>query len=140
MHIDVYADPDWVAEYFNEFTASYRTQYYSYVGYRRYPNFRGKYINLDEEALRRTVPDCSDRSANALRIFVSGGSAVWGTGARDEATIPSLLARKLCETGIPAKVTNFGESGYTNTQELIRLIVELRKEHIPDIVLFYDGG
>jgi lysophospholipase L1-like esterase len=138
-HLDVYAQVDWAEAYFDEFAASYRTVYYPYTGYRRQPDFNGKYINLDAEGLRRTVPDCSDGSPDALQVFVMGGSAAWGTGARDEATIPSFLARKLCESGIPARVTNFGESGYTSSQELIRLILELRKGHIPDIVLFYDG-
>jgi hypothetical protein len=36
-------------------------------------------------------------------------------------------------------IVNFGESGYVSTQELIQLILELKKGNIPDIVIFYDG-
>lgn len=137
--LDVYADADWAGEYFEEFARSYRTEYESYTEHRRRPNFRGKYINLDERARRRTVPDCSRSEPGDLQVFFLGGSAVWGTGARDEATLPSLLARRLCDAGVPARVTNFGESGYTNTQELIRLVLELRSGNLPDVAIFYDG-
>ena len=61
------------------------------------------------------------------------------SGARDDSTIPSFLARKLRERGIEVKVTNFGESGYVSTQEVIALIRQLQKGNIPDLVIFYDG-
>lgn len=54
-------------------------------------------------------------------------------------TIPAILARELANKGITAEVTNFGESGYVNTQELIALLLELQHEKIPDLVIFYDG-
>ena len=54
-------------------------------------------------------------------------------------TIPAILARELANKGITAEVTNFGESGYVNTQEFIGLALELQKEKIPDLVIFYDG-
>lgn len=69
----------------------------------------------------------------------SGGSAVWGTGARDENTITSQLARKLCGLGVPATVTNFGESGYRSTQVPIQLQLELRRSRVPDFIIFSDG-
>jgi hypothetical protein len=36
-------------------------------------------------------------------------------------------------------VTNYGETGYVNTQGLITLILELRKGNVPDVAIFYDG-
>jgi hypothetical protein len=36
-------------------------------------------------------------------------------------------------------VTNFGQIGYVSTQEVIALMLELRKGNIPDVVVFYDG-
>lgn len=137
-HIDIYADADWADAYFDEFAASYRTAYFSYTGYRRLP-FSGRYINIDSLGLRRTTPDCGADDADPLLVFFFGGSAAWGTGARDEATIPSHLARELCDLGIAATVTNFGESGYTNSQELIELQLELRDGHVPGVAIFYDG-
>jgi lysophospholipase L1-like esterase len=69
-----------------------------------------------------------------------GGSTLWGYGARDEFTIPSQVAKKLTtrlETGV--WVTNFAENGYVSTQEVIALMLELRKGNVPDVVAFFDG-
>jgi hypothetical protein len=68
-----------------------------------------------------------------------GGSALWGTGARDEFTIPSILAKELEQVGIVCDITNFGESGYVSTQEVITLLLRLQKGDVPDLVIFYDG-
>ena len=48
-----------------------------------------------------------------------GGSTMWGTGARDACTIPSLLARALQGRGMSLEIINFGETGYVRTQEVI---------------------
>jgi lysophospholipase L1-like esterase len=137
--LDVYADAPWSDDYWDEFAESYKTEHAPYTGYRRVPNYEGRFIHLNERSLRKTTPDCHDGSERSLEIFFLGGSAAWGTGARDEATIPSWLARALCQQGVPVRVTNYGESGYTNTQELIQLEIELREGHRPDLVIFYDG-
>lgn len=137
--IDVYQDEDWARDYFKELQDSFKTEYYPYVGYRRVPNYEGKYINLDNNSIRKTLFQCGNNSENPVRIFVFGGSTLWGTGARDMGTIPSFLSKTLCESGFAVEVTNFGESGYTNTQEIIKLQLELREGNIPDVVIFYDG-
>ncbi len=64
---------------------------------------------------------------------------MWGTGARDAFTIPSLLAQALQERGMNAEIVNFGETGYVSTQEVITLLLQLRKGNVPDVVIFYDG-
>jgi lysophospholipase L1-like esterase len=69
-----------------------------------------------------------------------GGSAMWGTGARDPFTIPALLARELVKRGVEARVTNFGETGYVSTQEIIELLLQLQRGNVPDLVIFYDGA
>ncbi len=68
-----------------------------------------------------------------------GGSTLWGTAARDDYTIPSLVAKYLSERGLNVRVTNYGETGYVNTQEVVELLTLLQKGNIPDIVVFYDG-
>jgi lysophospholipase L1-like esterase len=73
-------------------------------------------------------------------VFFFGGSAMWGTGARDEMTIPSQVAALLAERGMrDVAITNFGETGYVFTQELIRLELELRRGVRPDVVVVFDG-
>ena len=136
-------DIPWMKEFVDEFCRSYRAEWKSYVYYRRYP-FSGKLINVDSAGIRRTVQYALHDTAGARprRIFLFGGSTMWGTGARDSGTIPSALAQIIAadtEFG-PAEVINMGETGYVSTQELIRLELELRRGNIPDIVLLYDGG
>lgn len=136
---EVYQDKEWVKDYIKEFKESFEAEYYPHVGHRRVPNYEGKYINLDDNSIRKTFFQCSDGSEEFIKIFVFGGSTMWGAGVRDVATIPSLLSKNLCDKGFAVEVTNFGESGYTNTQEMIKLQLELRKGNIPDIIIFYDG-
>ena len=58
LHHSYYQGRLWSAEYWREFESSKQQQYRPYVIWRRAP-FRGKYINVDEDGLRRTVnPDC----------------------------------------------------------------------------------
>jgi lysophospholipase L1-like esterase len=69
-----------------------------------------------------------------------GGSTLWGYGARDEFTIPSLVSKKLAARVPTAPwVVNLGETGYVTTQEVITLMLELRKGNVPDLAVFYDG-
>ena len=134
------ADCAWKDEYAREWDQSHRTRWSSYVYWRRQPH-SGQCINIDQDGLRKTWN--SDRkpqgSAAPVNIFMFGGSAVWGTGVRDDFTIPSLLAKELDERGVACRMTNFGEAGYVTTQEIILLIRQLQKGNIPDLVVFYDG-
>ena len=68
-----------------------------------------------------------------------GGSSLWGFGARDNETIPSLLARDLDQRGWRVDLKNLSEIGYVSTQELIALFRELQAGYRPDVVIFYDG-
>lgn len=136
---EVYQNQPWAEQYFKELQESGQGEYYPYVGGRHKPNFHGEYINLNEESIRKTWNPSVSNDEKAIKIFFFGGSTGWGDGARDEYTIPSYLSKKLYEEGHSVHVTNFGEGGYTSTQELIKLLLELRKGNIPDIVVFYDG-
>jgi lysophospholipase L1-like esterase len=138
---DTYSQAAWPVDYYRELENSDKASWVSYVYWRRIP-FRGHYINVDDEGLRVTWSPDGTRSAaekHDLNIMMLGGSTMWGLGARDEFTIPSLLAKKLTEHSIRAQVTNFGQIGYVSTQEMIALMLELRKGNTPDIVVFYDG-
>lgn len=116
-----------------------KVKYSPYVGYVRLPNFKGEYYNINNKSIRKTSNPCINNSKELINIFVFGGSTVWGTGARDHGTIPSKLSEQMCLKDYNIKVTNFGEEGYTNTQGMIKLQLELRNNNIPDIVIFYDG-
>ncbi len=142
LHADVYRDQDWAAEYWreeNETVQTVRSDWRSYVYWRRSP-YQGKYINVDQNGIRRTWNRTSSPSTAQIKIVLFGGSALWGTGARDEFTIPSQVSKKLSAKNLDAWVTNMGEGGYVSTQQVIALMLELQKGNIPDLVVFYDGA
>jgi hypothetical protein len=132
-----YAGTNWGHEFWIEYAASRPEQYHAFTVWRRGP-YRGKYINIDERGIRFTPG--SDCSANSFKVFVFGGSQIWGTGVPDWGTVPAYL-----ETGLqnykpgPVCVVNFGESGYVSTQNVIQLILQLQSGNIPDIAIFIEG-
>jgi lysophospholipase L1-like esterase len=126
----------WVDAYFREFHASRELRWEPYLYWRR-PARSGELINVDARGLRRTwnppLPE------GAPRVFMFGGSTLWGTGARDEHTIASEISRLLHQGGRPVQVTNFAETGYVSTQGVLALLLALRAGEVPDVVVFYDG-
>lgn len=136
---DTYRDRSWVGAYYGEFRKSNFTRWVPFVYWRRKP-YSGQYIEIDSAGIRRT-PGASQPNRNHIvkKIWMFGGSTLWGTGARDAFTIPALLQKKLNERKILCEVKNFGESGYVSTQELILLLRQIQKGDVPDAVIFYDG-
>ena len=94
----------------------------------------GKYINIDASGVRKTVKDPNVKGGK--KIFMFGGSTLWGHGSPDESTIPSIVQSHL---GDAYEVYNFGEDGFVSTQELNYLLYQLSLGNIPDAVIFYDG-
>jgi lysophospholipase L1-like esterase len=134
---DAYAGSPWTERYFKELGEADEAAWRPYVQWRMRP-FSGQFININDQGLRRTwqSPACSPSST---AVFVFGGSTVWGTGARDEFTLPSALSRALADSARPLCVTNFGQPGYVSSQELIALAMEVRNGARPQLVVFYDG-
>jgi len=104
----------------------------------------GSCINNDATDLgivRRTVnpdnPAC--RNHAALKVWVLGGSAVYGTLVPDWATLPSALSRLLNDSAHCVQVSNLGVEGYVTNQELLLLMEQLKAGRVPDVVIFYDG-
>jgi hypothetical protein len=95
--------------------------------------YNGKAINVDKQSLRKTI---KNPLPDAKKVFMFGGSALWGTGSPDKYTIASQLQALL---GEHYDVYNFGESAFVAAQEFNLLLEQLSKGFIPDIVIFYDG-
>jgi len=135
-------DTVWLKEFVDEFCRSYHAHWKSYVYFHR-DRFSGKHITIDSNGIRSTVQWGlqTNESAHPTRIFLLGGSTMWGTGSRDSGTIPSALARVIGKDpgAGPAYVVNMGESGYVSMQSILSLELELRRGNIPDIVILYDG-
>jgi len=134
---DGYVHASWTRDYYKEFLDSGEVEWQSYVYWRRRP-YRGTFINIDQDGIRRTWRSPS-LTGDSPSVFVLGGSTVWGTGARDDYTLPSHLARALDAQGHPSRVVNYGESGYVTAQALAILVQRLRRGDVPDVVVFYGG-
>jgi hypothetical protein len=124
-------------QYWAEFNAEMVHKYMPYVIWRRAP-FKGKFINIDADGLRRTVnPSCAP---GARRIWMFGSSQLWGLGSTDDQTIPSQVAEKYTRGIGPVCVTNYADGGWVNFQEIIQLEIALKHAPAPpDLVIFLDG-
>jgi lysophospholipase L1-like esterase len=139
---DTYSDTEWASKYYKEIeeVEKGRTlRWQPYVYWRRTPR-RGQYINIGSDGLRKTINvSMSEGSSPPIKVFMFGGSTMWGLGAGDDSTIPSIFAEEAKNKGINCEVVNFGQYAYVSTQEVIELTLQLQKGNIPDIVIFYDG-
>ena len=131
-----YAGADWAEGYWHEFREAFRVRYRPYIGWQR-RDFAGQHINI-EGGVRRTWR-AAESAAGDPRVFVLGGSTAWGTGARDDGTIPSWLARLSAGAGATLDVVNLGESGYQSWQETLGLAERCAAGDVPDVAVFYDG-
>jgi lysophospholipase L1-like esterase len=140
------ASEPWTQEFWKE--ESVRTKLHrTYLPFRVWglENWHGNYVNNDEGKaglVRRTInptdPRCTEQ--NTRRVWMFGGSAVYGTGVPDWATLPSYLSSSLNASGPDcAVVVNFGVEGYVTNQEVNALVEQLKVDRPPEIVIFYDG-
>lgn len=143
----MYDNEKWGREFWAEqgaFWVQARSNYLPFMvwGVRKW---HGKFINTDDTEMgtwRRTVASSSEacRSAAVQKVWVFGGSTVYGIGTPDWATIPSYLSRELnADPTACVEVTNLGAEGYVTNQEVILLSQQLKAGRKPDIAIFYDG-
>ena len=100
-----YGGETWPVQHYRELLLL-QERWRPYVYFRQKP-FSGETISIDQDGLRLTwepPPAPVDRgSARAVKVLMLGGSSLWGFGARNDRTIPSLVARKLHEAGLPRR-------------------------------------
>ena len=112
------------------------SNYKPYVIWQAHP--RLAWQNVDAEGLRLTSH--SYCGADEYTIWIFGSSNLWGFLVHDGETIASQLARKYEEAGRRVCVRNYAQPGYASTQELIALMLALKRvQKKPDMVIFYDG-
>jgi hypothetical protein len=134
----VYQGQPWAGQMWTETNAADVLEYHSYTSWRKRP-FKGTLVNIDSEGIRST--EFNGCQPKATVIWVFGSSSLWGTGAPDSKTIPSLLAQHYKDEDIAACVVNFGEEAWVSTQEVVQLMLRLKHaSRTPDIVVFYDGA
>jgi hypothetical protein len=125
-------------EYWKEFEEANKVTYHPYVLWRRRP-YQGELISINSDGVRTTLnTQCDDKT---FTIWMFGDSVMWGAGAPDAGTIPSLVTADYLKAGKQVCIVNYAEKGWSSTQELIGLIEQLKHaSRKPDIVFFYDGG
>jgi lysophospholipase L1-like esterase len=133
-----YEGKDWASDYFIELRESFEFEYQPFLGWRR-KSFASKYINVNSRGERKTWNPISSHINESDAIYVFGGSTTWGTGARDEHTLPSYISKILSSKGYNFEVKNYGESSYTFLNEVVYLTMLLRQGMRPEYVIFYDG-
>ncbi|MFZ5622917.1 MAG: SGNH/GDSL hydrolase family protein [Gemmatimonadota bacterium] len=106
--------------------------------YWSYP-LAGRYVNVDSAGRRVTIQPPANPAPSA-RVFMLGGSAMWGYAARDSATIPSLVAHRLAALGVSGvEIVNLAQPGYVMGQELATLEVEWARANVPTMAVFFNG-
>jgi hypothetical protein len=127
--IAAYPEIPWLRDYYKVYDRL-ALKWHPYV-YFVMAAMKSPYINIDEQGIRATwnAPRISAAGhAKPLRVFVFGGSTMFGDNARDDYTIASLLAKGLAaQARPPVVVSNFGQEGYNNTQEALLLAEQLRQ-------------
>lgn len=92
-------------------------------------------LNVDERGLRTHNAGKANNLPDAQTIGFFGGSAMFGYGATDDATIPAMFD-VLTDNFV---VTNYAENGWTARQNLAQLINLAAEGEAPKVVVFYDG-
>ena len=104
------------------------------------PNQDNKTIHINNFGMRG--PDITqDKPNDTFRIFIIGGSTVYGSGSTsDKTTIPGFLQEKIDNSGIDQKVQviNAGIMGSTSIEEVHRIKNDLINFE-PDMIIIYDG-
>lgn len=138
MLLSVYKNETWGDEYWKE----YKSTSFHYAPFILWnaDEYHGKWINIDHNGLRKTWAPGGAQAPAPGEIYVLGGSAIWGIGARDDYTIPSHLSKLLNTENQQYRVSNYGIPGFTFLQEIIKLSLLLQKGQRPHYVIFYDGA
>jgi lysophospholipase L1-like esterase len=142
-----YSSETWGSDFWNEQSAFWSKARSNYLPFMVWSvrKWHGKYINTDDSEIgtwRRTIQAMGDdcKKTTVRKLWVFGGSTVYGIGTPDWATIPSFLSQKLnADNSVCWEVTNLGSEGYVTNQELILLIQQLKAGRRPDVAVFYDG-
>lgn len=133
-----YGSKPWARRFLNEEIVSLRKDYYRpFVMWKR-GRTTGESVNVDADG-RRLTPGARC-SADAYRVWLLGGSTMWGLGSPDWGTIPAYLQGTLAgRTSSPVCVINLADRGYTSMQELVYLVTLLGSDQTPDLLLSLDG-
>lgn len=130
-----YAGQSWFTRWYDQPAVRGGIVYDPYRAFHK-ASARGPFVNIDSSGRRLTVQPSGERAATR-RLFLLGGSTMWGYTARDSFTIPSLVAAELKSRGIgDVAVVNLAQPGYNATQDVITLLLALRDGEVPAAAVF----
>ena len=126
----------------NEVIASNSFEYTPWVDF-KLKDFTGKYVN-SKGFVRKSVPDKYSNPAKPAikKIFLFGGSTMFGFDVTDNETIASALIdiySKECIGCSSIQVFNYGVLSYYSYNELMLFNYLLSTNNIPDVAVFLDG-
>ena len=127
--LTLYKGYAWAESHFKTLK-SLSTTYYDYITLRR-DDVQSDTINIVNGVRTTSIPVETNLQGE---VWFFGGSTLWGTGVKDDQTIPAIFEKL---SNMPS--SNFGESGYTTQQNLNLLIKNYLMGGKPKIVFFYDG-
>jgi lysophospholipase L1-like esterase len=107
----------------------------TFLGYRM-GNYSSTYTNVFD-GIRKSYQ--SKAPGQKVSVWFFGASALFGSGQRDDHTIPSEFARLAEADGIPVEVRNYGRPAVSMWQELELFQQTVASGQKPDLVVFYDG-
>jgi len=117
-------------------------EYTPWVDYKNI-DFTGKYVNT-HGFVRTSIPNkiVNNTGTQPLKIYLFGGSTMFGFNVMDSETIPSALANIYQEkcSGCPSiEVYNYGIPAYYSYNELMLLTHLIYTGNKPDVAIFLDG-
>jgi hypothetical protein len=142
-----YQGKPWAGQYFKDLWScagqsarAHQPRYVRYVLQDINEDCTTQTVNYANRVRKTWNPDSSPGAA-VYEIAMFGGSTMEGLGAIDDETIASQFSRLVNTPGgdVMYHVTNYGVSGYTFTQSLIKLVTLLRDGRHIDAVIFYGG-
>jgi lysophospholipase L1-like esterase len=143
-----YQGKPWAPQYFKDLAScasqsarAHHPRYARYVLQDINEDCATRFVNYSGRVRRTWNPQAAP-GVRVYEIGMFGGSTMEGLGAIDDETIASHLSRLANGSGdgsVVYHVTNFGVSGYTFTQSLVKLVTLLRDGHRFDAVVFYGG-
>ncbi len=98
----------------------------------------GRFVNVAADGYRFVPPDVP-LAEPGRKVFVFGGSTVFGMGVADAQTVPARIGAELAGRDAKAAVYNFGTNFYYSTQSRILFERLLLRGHRPDVAVFIDG-
>lgn len=133
--LPVFYGHEWRWEVFREYSDVTKYQYRPYYVWSLHP-YQSATFTVDSAGKRKVLPPPRGYVEDPTHVFLFGGSTMVGMGVPDAWAIPSLLQDRV---GGAYRLYNFATPAFVAEQSLHRLVVELARGNIPDVVIFYDG-